>query len=141
MELKKYRNKAEWTIENKDRKDHWKDQGRKGSLLAFFHLCLVSVLFSAPSLLEIKFYRNFFPSIQWSLNEFVVYAATTAVGEVPSYEKETHNAHDRYAVAVKVTGTTDIVGHLPRKLSNVRSLFLRRGGTVDAIVTGACNIC
>ena len=33
-----------------------------GSLLAFFHLCLVSVLFSAPSLLEIKFYGNFFPS-------------------------------------------------------------------------------
>ena len=34
-----------------------------GSLLAFFHFCLVFVLFSAPSLLEIKFYRNFFPSI------------------------------------------------------------------------------
>ena len=30
------------------------------SLLAFFHLCLVSVLLSAPFLLEIKFYRNFF---------------------------------------------------------------------------------
>ena len=34
-----------------------------GSLLAFFHLCLVSVLFSAPSLLEIKFYKNFFPLV------------------------------------------------------------------------------
>ena len=33
-----------------------------GSLLAFFHLCLVSVLFSAPFLLEIKFYRNLSPS-------------------------------------------------------------------------------
>ena len=33
-----------------------------GRLLAFFHLCLVSVLFSGPSLTEMKFYRNFFPS-------------------------------------------------------------------------------
>ena len=30
----------------------------------FFHLCLVSVLFSAPSLLEIKFYRNFFSLVR-----------------------------------------------------------------------------
>ena len=32
-----------------------------GSLLAFFHFCLVSVLFPGPSLTEMKFYRNFFP--------------------------------------------------------------------------------
>ena len=30
-----------------------------GSLLVFFHLCLVSVLSSGPSLTEMKFYRNF----------------------------------------------------------------------------------
>ena len=34
-----------------------------GSLLAFFHLCLVSVLVSDSSLTEMKFHRNFFPSI------------------------------------------------------------------------------
>ena len=34
-----------------------------GSLLAFFHLCLISIQFSGPSLTEIKFYGNFFPSI------------------------------------------------------------------------------
>ena len=33
-----------------------------GSLLGFFHLCLVSVLFSGPPLTEMKFYRIFFPS-------------------------------------------------------------------------------
>ena len=33
-----------------------------GTFLAFFHLCLVSVLFKSPSLLEMKFYRNFFHS-------------------------------------------------------------------------------
>ena len=32
-----------------------------------------------------------------------------AVGEVLSCEREGRNAHGRYAVAVKMTGTTDIV--------------------------------
>ena len=32
-----------------------------GSLLAFFHLCLVSVLSPGSPLTEMKFYRNFFP--------------------------------------------------------------------------------
>ena len=32
-----------------------------------------------------------------------------AVCKVLSCEREPHNAHDRYAVAVKMTGTTDIV--------------------------------
>ena len=31
------------------------------SLFAFFHLCLVSVPFSGPSLTEMKFYKNSFP--------------------------------------------------------------------------------
>jgi len=34
----------------------------------------------------------------------------------------------------KKTGT--IMGHLPRKLSRVFSLFLRRGGTIYCTVTG-----
>ena len=34
-----------------------------GSLLAFFHLCLVSALFSGPSLNEMKFHKTFFPSL------------------------------------------------------------------------------
>ena len=62
-----------------------------------------------------------------------------AVGEVLSCERKARIAHDRYAVAVKVTGTTDIVGHLPWKVSRVCSLFLRRGGTLDCTVTGARN--
>ena len=36
-----------------------------------------------------------------------------AAGEVLMCEREPHNALDRYAVAVKKTGT--IIGHLPRK--------------------------
>ena len=48
-----------------------------------------------------------------------------AVGEVLSCEREACNAHDRYAVAVKVTGTTDIAGHLPRNVSKVCSFLLK----------------
>ena len=56
------------------------------------------------------------------------------LGEVLTCEREPDNASDRYAVAVKKEGT--VVGHLPRKLTRVCSLFLRWGGTVDCIVTG-----
>ena len=44
------------------------------------------------------------------------------------------DGRDRYAVAVKKSGT--IIGHLPRKLSRVCLLFLRRGGTIICTVTG-----
>ena len=50
-------------------------------------------------------------------------------------KREPDNAADRYAIAVKKEGTTVGV-HLPRKLSQVWSLFLRRGGTIDCTVTG-----
>ena len=57
-----------------------------------------------------------------------------AVGEVLACEREPRNAEDKYAVAVKKDGT--IVGHLPRKVSRVCSLFLRRGGHIRCTVTG-----
>ena len=47
-------------------------------------------------------------------------------------ERETHNDRDRYVVAVKKTGT--VIGHLPRKVSRVCSLFLRRGGRKEKIL-------
>ena len=40
----------------------------------------------------------------------------------------------RYAVAVKTDGP--VIGHLPRKVSRVCSLFLRRGGHIHCTVTG-----
>ncbi len=49
--------------------------------------------------------------------------------------REPRNAVDRYAVAVvKANGT--IVGHLPKKISVVTSLFIHRGGLVSCEVTG-----
>ena len=57
------------------------------------------------------------------------------IGEVLSYEREPTNSKDRYAVTVKKDET--VIGHLPRKVSRVCSLFLRRGGTVHCQVSGS----
>ena len=46
---------------------------------------------------------------------------------------EPTNTIDQYTVAVIRSGL--VVGHLPKKISRVCSLFLRRGGTIYCIVT------
>lgn len=56
------------------------------------------------------------------------------VGQVLECAREPLNPKDRYAVAVKRTGT--IVGHLPRSISKVCSVFLRRGGVITCTVSG-----
>jgi hypothetical protein len=56
------------------------------------------------------------------------------VGEELQTTRELGNIHDLYAVAVTRSRLT--VGHLPRKISSVCSLFLRRGGEISCIVTG-----
>ena len=43
-------------------------------------------------------------------------------------ECEVHNAMDHYAVAVIRDDV--VVGHLPKKISRICSLFLRSGGTI-----------
>lgn len=59
---------------------------------------------------------------------------TSTIGEILSCEREPTNGVDRYAVAVKKE--TLIVGHLPRKLSRICSLFLKRGGLISCQVNG-----
>ena len=59
---------------------------------------------------------------------------SASVGEVLPCEREPANSTGRYAVAVTKDGV--IIGHLPRKVSRVCSLFLRRGGTIHCRVTG-----
>ena len=59
--------------------------------------------------------------------------ATTA-GEELMCEREPHNMQDGYAVSVKRGGV--VVGHLPRKISRLCSLFLRLGGTIICTVSG-----
>ena len=57
-----------------------------------------------------------------------------AVGEELVCVREPHNSHNHYAVAVKREDV--LIGHLPRKLSRLCSLFLRRGGAIFCVVTG-----
>ena len=52
-----------------------------------------------------------------------------AVGEELSCMREVENYRDPFAVAVVRSGV--IVGHVPRKISSVCSMFLRRGGTIS----------
>ena len=57
-----------------------------------------------------------------------------AVGEELVCEREMDNSYDYYAVAVKRIG--NIIGHLPRKLSKLCSLFLRQGSAIVCLVSG-----
>ena len=58
------------------------------------------------------------------------------IGErlIVNCEQEEGNAQDRYAVAIKIG--RDTVGHVPRCISTLCSLFIRRGGTIFCVVTG-----
>ena len=56
-----------------------------------------------------------------------------AEGEVLQCERETGNAKDRYALAVKKDW---VIGHLSKKISRACPLFLRRGGNIQCTVTG-----
>lgn len=59
---------------------------------------------------------------------------TPTIGEQLECKRECTNAYDRYAVAV--VKNQEIVGHLPRKISKICSLFLRRGGNILCTVSG-----
>lgn len=54
------------------------------------------------------------------------------VGELLVCERDQYNVQDRYAVSVKKDG--NVIGHLPRKISRVCSVFLRRGGNIQCII-------
>ena len=57
------------------------------------------------------------------------------IGEELSCEREGANYADPFAVAI--IKDDNIVGHVPRKISTVCSLFLRRGGSILCRVTGS----
>ncbi len=56
------------------------------------------------------------------------------VSELLLCERYTRNNRDSYAVSVKKG--QEVVGHLPRKISPVCSLFLRRGGSITCRPAG-----
>ena len=53
-------------------------------------------------------------------------------------EREVGNSHDPLAVAIKklIDGSNTIVGHVPRRISPLCSVFIRRGGSITCIVDG-----
>ena len=57
------------------------------------------------------------------------------VGDQLPCTRETSNRHDPFAVAVVKDDA--VVGHVPRKLSAICSLFLRRSGSIMCPVTGS----
>ena len=57
------------------------------------------------------------------------------IGEELSCEREGANYADPFAVAI--IKDDNVVGHVPRKISTVCSLFLRRGGSILCRVTGS----
>ena len=61
-----------------------------------------------------------------------IWSAT--IGEKLVCKRQISNVIDRYAVSVVKDDV--IVGHLPKKISKICSLFLRRGGSITSEVTG-----
>ena len=57
-----------------------------------------------------------------------------SIGEEMSCQRKAENYTDPFAVAVMKDD--NIVGHVPRKISTVCSLFLCRGGLIACRVTG-----
>ena len=59
---------------------------------------------------------------------------SAVVGETLECRMETSNLIDPYAVAVIRSG--QVVGHVPRSISTLCSLFIERGGNITCEVTG-----
>ena len=63
-----------------------------------------------------------------------MYGMQLYIGENLECERETSNKKDRYTVIAKKAET--IIGHLPKKISWICSLFLLRRERIVATVTG-----
>ena len=61
------------------------------------------------------------------------------IEEQLSCEREIGNAHDTHAVAIRkiIDGELKSVGHVPRRISLICSIFVRRGGSILCIVRGS----
>ena len=64
---------------------------------------------------------------------------TAVIGEGRNCEREFSNRHDSFAVAIMKD--TQVVGHIPRTISCTCTLFIRRGGSILATVTGSRRHC
>ena len=75
-------------------------------------------------------------SVATAVHGFHVYKNVwePTVAEVLLYEREIGNSHDMFAVAIG--NSSEIVGHVPRFLSSICSIFIQRGGKISCKITG-----
>ena len=57
------------------------------------------------------------------------------IGEMLSCERDNGNSHNTFAVAIK--NSSKVVGHIPRFLSSICSIFIQRGGEIVCRITGS----
>ena len=78
-----------------------------------------------------------------SFHEYKYIWENPNVEDYLSCKRKIGNPHDTHAVAIKgsvggdTTGAVTTVGHIPRKISVIRSIFIRRGGSVTCVVNGS----
>ena len=73
-----------------------------------------------------------------SVRGFHVYQSvwTPIIGEVLNCVRKTSNRHDPFAVKM-VKSPIGVVGHVPKYISSICSLFLRKGGTIVCKILGS----
>ena len=84
-------------------------------------------------------YTFTFESMIRGYHEYQLIWGVPDVGEELNCYRELGNSHNPYAVAVKkwIGGEIRVVGHLPRIISAICSLFIRRGGSILCTVSGS----
>ena len=75
-------------------------------------------------------------SVQSMIRGYHVYQDEwdAVIGEVLHCRRESGNWHDPYALATISDGR--VVGHVPRKISPICAIFIRRGGSITCTVSG-----
>ena len=71
-------------------------------------------------------------------HEYKSILSDPTLGEELECKREPGNPHDTHAIAVikSISGSRVTVGHLPRTISPICSIFIRRGGTIISRVNG-----
>ena len=79
-------------------------------------------------------------SVQSMVRGYHVYQPVwdgTCDGEILPCKREVVNIHDPSSVAITKGTTGIVVGHVPRIISPICSIFIRRGGTISCRANGS----
>ena len=80
-------------------------------------------------------------SIIRGYHEYKLILSDPTLDEELECKREPGNPHDAHAVAVikTISGSSLTVGHLPKAISPICSIFIRHGGTIISRVNGTCR--